>query len=172
MAGFIFSEHYLEDLGGREPLPLHQRFYDMMRYLEDVAPDGRLAGRQHIDPLDFSQVIALVNLMDVERADGTLRFRFRLVGTEQTRRAGREHTGLLIEEVLAPELVARVNSNMRRVLQVRVPVFDTFPMSHPQREFILAQRMYFPLASDGETIDMLLTLHGYDPDPALERTGS
>ena len=169
MAGFVYSEHYLQDLGGRDPLPLHQRFLDMMRYLQDVAPDGRLAGRQHIDPLEFGQVMTLVNLVDVERVEGDLRFRYRLVGVEQTRSAGREYTGLLVQDALLPELVPRVLSNMSAVLTTRSPVFDSFPIPHPDREFIISQRMYYPLASDGETIDMLLTLHGYDPDPGLER---
>jgi hypothetical protein len=67
---------------------------------------------------------------------------------------------------LLPELLPRVRANMTKVLDTRRAVFDSFPMPHPDRNFIIAQRMYYPLAGDGETIDMLLTLHGYDPDPA------
>jgi hypothetical protein len=35
-------------------------------------------------------------------------------------------------------------------------------MPHPNREFIDSQRMYYPLAKDGKTVDMLLILNGYD----------
>jgi hypothetical protein len=45
-------------------------------------------------------------------------------------------------------------------------VFDSFPMPHPDRQFLISQRMYYPLAADGTTIDLLLTLHGYEQDPA------
>ena len=173
MAGFVYSEHYLRDLCGRAPLPVHQRFFDMMRYLSDVAPAGRLPGRQHIDPLDFPRVMTLINLVDVERVEGEVRFRYRLVGVEQTRSAGREYTGLLVQEALLPQLVPRVLANMSLVLKTRGPVFDSFPIPHPNREFIVSQRMYYPLAADGQTIDMLLTLHGYNPDPAFgQQTGS
>lgn len=168
MAGFCYSDYYLSELAGRRPMELHPRFLDMLRYLQSVAPEGKLPGRQHIDPLDFRQVISLVNLVDVERAAGGVRFRYRLVGETQTRHAGRETTGLLLEDALLPELLPRVRANMNKVLAVRQPVFDSFPMPHPDRQFIIAQRMYYPLAHDGQTIDMLLTLHGYDPDPTRD----
>mgnify|MGYP002625959619 CR=1 FL=1 len=167
MADFVYSDHYLEAIAGRDPMPVHERYFEMMRYLANVAPEDKLPGRQHIDPLDFSQFMPLINLMDVEHVDGDVRFRFRLVGTEQIRRGGREITGMLVEDALVPELVPRVQANMRRVLKIRGPVFDSFPLPQPHREFVPSQRMYFPLASDGEAIDMLLTLNGYDPDAAL-----
>jgi len=168
MADFVYSDYYLADLGDRQPLPVHQRFFEMQAYLDKVAPEGRLPGRQHIDPLEFREFMSFINLVDVERADGEIRFRYRLVGEEQTRRAGREITGMLLKDALLPHLVPRVRSNMMKVLMIRKAVFDSFPMPHPDREFIVSQRMYYPLARDGETIDMLLTLHGYEPDPAVK----
>jgi len=121
-----------------------------------------LPGRQHIDPLDFRSVISLVNLMDVDRSGEPLRVRYRLVGEAQTRNVGQELTGLYLEEAVVPELLARVQANMSKAVATRQPVFDSFPIPHPDRHFIVAQRMYFPLAADGETVDMLLVLHGYD----------
>lgn len=168
MSDFVYSDYYLEGLGSCQPLPVHAKFFEMLRYLGKVAPAGRLPGRQHIDPLDFRNLISFVNLVDVEREQGEISFRYRLVGEEQTRRAGRETTGLLLKDALIPALVPRVRSNMSQVLVTRKPVFDSFPMPHPDREFIVSQRMYYPLARDGETIDMLLILHGYEPDPAVK----
>ncbi|WP_193370845.1 PAS domain-containing protein [Pelagibius marinus] len=140
----------------------------MQAYLDKVAPEGKLPGRQHIDPLEFREFMSFINLVDVERVDGDVRFRYRLVGEEQTRRSGREITGKLLKDALVPALVPRVRSNMMKVLMTRKAVFDSFPMPHPDREFIVSQRMYYPLAGDGETIDMLLTLHGYEPDPVVK----
>ena len=168
MTEFSYSDYYLDELAGRPPMELHPRFLDMMRYLASVAPAGKLPGRQHIDPLDFRGVISLVNLVNVERVGGEVRFRYRLVGETQTRCAGRETTGLVLEDALLPELLPRVRSNMSKAVATRRPVFDSFPMPHPDRHFIIAQRMYYPLASDGETVNMLLTLHGYEPDPARD----
>jgi hypothetical protein len=166
MSWYCYSDYYLRELSNRPPMEPHQRFLDMMRYLKSVAPEGRLPGRQHIDPLDFRSVISLVNLVDVDHSGSEVRFRYRLVGGTQTGYAGRETTGLYLEDALLPELLPRVRANMTKVLDTRRAVFDSFPMPHPDRNFIIAQRIYYPLAGDGETIDMLLTLHGYDPDPA------
>jgi hypothetical protein len=167
MAGFIYSDYYLADLGDRQPLPIHQRFSEMQAYLDKVAPEGKLPGRQHIDPLEFREFVSFINLVDVEREEGEIRFRYRLVGEEQTRRAGREITGMLLKDALLPGLVPRVRSNMLKVLMTRKAVYDRFPMPHPDREFIDSQRMYYPLASDGETVDTILILNGYDNLPNL-----
>lgn len=167
MSEILYSDDYITELRGRRPPPLHPRFLEMMRYLESVAPEGLLPGRQHIDPLDFRQVLTLVNLVDVERDDsGGLRFRYRLVGQEQTLRSGREITGQLVEDAVLPALRPRVEANMRKAVVSGLPVFDSFPMPHPDREFIVSQRAYYPLAGDGSTVDMLLILHDYDPAPA------
>lgn len=168
MSKFSYSDHYLNELIGKPPMEPHRRFLDMQDYLDSVAPPGRLPGRQHIDPLDFRGVISLVNLMDVDRSGRMPRFRYRLVGEMQTRNVGRELTGLYLEEAVVPELLQRVHANMSKACSTRHAVFDSFSMPHPDRHFIVAQRMYYPLAADGETVDMLLVLHGYDPDPARE----
>ncbi len=170
MTDFAFSDFLLEDLGGAEPPTIHPRFAEMAQYLEAVAPKGRLPGRQHIDPCDFPRLLGLINLVDVERAEGRMRFRFRLVGEVQTRAAGRNITGLVVEDAVVPALVARITGNMKKVVEDQVPVYDRFPMPHPDRQFIDSQRMYYPLASDGVTVDMILILNGYDTIP-LEATG-
>lgn len=169
MPEYLYSEYYLEELRGRTPPPVHPRFTEMIRYLLSVAPEGLLPGRQHIDPCDFPHVLTLVNLVDVERDDGAVRFRFRLLGEMQTKNAGRDITGLVVEDAVVPALVPRISGNMRRVLATRLPVYDSFPMPHPDRQFIDSQRMYYPLAADGRMINMLLILNGYDPEPAVRR---
>lgn len=164
MADFLVSQFYLAELAGRDPPVVHARFTEMLDYLERVAPDGRLPGRQHIDPCDLRKVLTLVNLIDVERIGGDMRFRYRLMGAMQTLNAGRDITGMLVEEAIAPPLAARIVANMTRAVETRTAVYDAFPMPHPDREFIDSQRMYYPLAADGDTIDMLLILNGYDSD--------
>ena len=170
MTDFAFSDFYLEELGGAQPPAIHPRFIEMARYLKQVAPEGLLPSRRHIDPCDFPNLLSLLNLVDVERQDGEMHFRFRLVGEQQDRAAGRKIKGLVVEEAVVPELVPRITGNMRKVVESRVPVYDRFPMPHPNRQFIDSQRMYYPLASDGETVDVILILNGYDTIP-LEAAG-
>ena len=159
---FLYSEFYLKEHGGETPPDVHPRFTDMIGYLASVAPEGRLPGRQHVDPCALRDVLALVNIVDVERDGQEMRFRFRLVGGRQTEAAGRSITGLTVEEAVVPEVAPRIVANMRQVVEARLPLYDRFPMPHPDRHFIDSQRMYYPLASDGETVDKILILNGYD----------
>lgn len=161
MAEFLYADAYLEELDGAAPVQLHPRFREMIAYLDRVAPAGAIPGRQHIDPLNFPKMLPLINLVDVERGEELCRFRFRLVGTVQTEMAGRDITGLRVEDAVLPELAGRIVANMQRVVATSKPVYDRFPMPHPNRQFINSERMYFPLAQDGKRVDMLLILNGY-----------
>jgi hypothetical protein len=140
---------------------LHPRFSWLRDYLAQAAPPGRLPGRQDIDPSRLKALLPFINLVDVEYDAGELRFRFRLVGTLQTEVAGREISGRYLEDAVLPEFMERIRNNMRKCVTTRKPVYDRFPMPHPERDFIDTERVYFPLARDGETIDMLLILNDY-----------
>lgn len=142
---------------------LDARFVRMRDYLAGVAPPGKLPGRQHIDPLAIRALLSFTNLVDVERKDGNIRFRFRLIGTLQSTAAGREISGRYLEDAVLPEYFERIRGNMMAVLETREAVYDRFGMPHPGRDFIDTERVYFPLARDGENVDMLLILNGY-PD--------
>ena len=80
--------------------PKYRVLYDV---LVAKAPLGRLPGRRHFDPVDVPQFLAWINLVDVVEGGGRRRFRFRLHGTRQTELAGRDVTGLFVEDaVIAP----------------------------------------------------------------------
>lgn len=146
---------------------LDSRFAWMRDYLARVAPPGRLPGRQHIDTHAFKALLDFVNLVDVERIDGAYRFRFRLVGVHQTLVAGREITGRFLEDAVLPEFVERIGTNMRTAAERRQPVHDVFPMPHPGRDAVATERVYFPLASDGVNVDMLLIVNAYPGNAKL-----
>lgn len=122
---------------------------------------GRFPGRQHIDPLDFHELLTYVNLIDIEWDHKKPRFRFRLVGTTQTIMAKRDIAGLYVEDAVLPRFATRIIGNLKRVLETGSPLYDRFSMPHPNREFIDSERVYYPLASDGENIDMIFVLNGY-----------
>lgn len=144
---------------------LHPRFSWMRDYLDRVAPPGLLPGRQHIDPVALRTVLPFVNLVDVEReAASGLRFRFRLVGTLQTTAAGREISGRYLEDAVDPTYLERIRANMTAATERRKAIYDRFNMPHPERDFIDSERIYFPLARDGVTVDMLLILNFYPDD--------
>jgi hypothetical protein len=133
----------------------------MRDYLASVAPTGQLPGRQHLEPAALVRLLPFINIIDVVRCEGRLRFRFRLVGTAQTSNAQREITGKFVEEAVLPKFVERITANMQAAVELGQPIYDRFPMPHPEREFIDSERVYFPLATDGRTVDKLLILNAY-----------
>lgn len=142
---------------------LDAQFTRMRDYLAGVSPPGKLPGRQHIDPLAIRALLSFTNLVDIERTDGKIRFRFRLIGTLQSTAAGREISGKYLEDAVLPEYLERIRGNMTAAMETREAVYDRFGMPHPGRDFIDTERVYFPLARDGENVDMLLILNAY-PD--------
>ncbi len=144
---------------------IHPWFGRVRQYLAERAHGKKLAGRRDIDPCDFVPNLQLINLVDVVREADRMRFRYRLVGSAQSDMAGREITGLFLEDAVLADFVGRIGANMRAVVETGSPVYDRFPMPHPNRDFIDSERVYFPLSSDGETVDMLLIACSY---PGIE----
>lgn len=142
-------------------------FARMRDFLARAAPPGRLPGRQHISPAALREFLPFVNLVDVLRTGIGLRFRYRLVGTTQTAMLGREVTGRFVEDAVLAEFVDRVRSSMRTAVERKRAIYDRFSMPHPDRTEIDSECVYFPLAADGATIDMLLVLYHYPGNYAL-----
>ncbi|MBI3503362.1 MAG: PAS domain-containing protein [Proteobacteria bacterium] len=140
---------------------IHPWFTWVRQYLGDCAGERKLAGRKDIDPGCFGSNLHLLNLADVVRDGDTMRFRYRLVGSTQSQMAGREITGRFVEEAVLPRFVDRINANMRAVVETGGPIYDRFPMPHPERDFIDSERVYFPLAADGDVVDMILIASSY-----------
>jgi hypothetical protein len=155
-------------LGDGDFAPLAPRFRWMRDYLKLIAPPGRLPGAQQLDADLLKDVLRFVNFVDVLRDGTTLRFRFRAIGAVQGVIAGRDITGKTIEEAVLPSFIDRIRRNMTTVVEHRAPVYDAFAMPHPARDFIDSERVYYPLASDGETIDQLLILNAYPGNPAFD----
>ena len=156
----LLSDFYPLTADAEQPR-LRPQFVRIYNYLRDVAPTGGLPGRQHIDPLDFHDLLTFINLVDVERGQSRTRFRFRLVGTTQTIMAKRDISGLYVEDAVLPRFAERILGNLNRVVQTASPLYDRFSMPHPNREFIDSERVYYPLAGDGKHIDMVFILNGY-----------
>lgn len=143
--------------------------YTWMRdYLRASNPDG-LASKRDVDPTEFPEHMPFINLVDVLYED-RIRFKFRLVGGEQNRRAGRFIAGQYIEDAVITDFVDRIRANMLACVETREPVYDRFPMPHPDRSFVDSERVYYPLAADGRTVDTLLILNGYADIPCAAGT--
>jgi hypothetical protein len=140
---------------------LTPRFTEVQDYLTAKARPGLLPRRSDFDPLDFPQLLGFINLASVVRGGERLRFRFDLVGTQQTAVSSRDVTGLFVEEAVLPDTVERVNANFTLAVDTRKPVYSRFNMPHPGFDFVDSERVYFPLAEDGAEVDRFLILYHY-----------
>jgi len=127
------------------------------RYWRDITPAGRgLPGRQHFDPVEVPRLLRYVLLLDVLKGGRDLRVR--LAGTATRPIFGRDPTGLTYREIFG-EAARDVLGNYRHVMGTRLPSFRagrSLIKSVPAYRDL--ERVIFPLAADGERIDMFLTL--------------
>jgi hypothetical protein len=144
-----------------QPPPFHgqARFRRLADYLAAKAPPGRLPGRQHIDPTEIADLLPGLMLLDVvPQPGGEPRFRVRLAGTEVIREFGSEMTGRFIDELLhgpsAPEIIGQY----REIVRTRTPRYRCGSVAAAGREHLGYERLTFPLAADGERVDMLISV--------------
>jgi hypothetical protein len=143
------------------PYQRHPRFQELATYLAAKAPNGKLPGRQHVDPIEIPQLLPYLSLVDVVRDAGALRYRFRLVGTDVVAKTAKDVTGKWVEDAFPAEAAAAIIKAYDGVVATRMPHHWANVMAVPGREHIRFERIVFPLASDGETIDMLIGVHAF-----------
>lgn len=108
-------------------------------------------------------------MVDVQRRP--LRFRYRLLGTEQVEAMEGDFTGRWLDEAHAdfaasasyPEYVAAAE---RAVIGYR----RGRPTFHTAKDFISMERLLLPLARNGTAVDILLAITVYDGPTPLAPT--
>lgn len=126
-------------------------------YLAAKAPHGRLPGRQHLDPLEIPDLLPYLRLVDVvPRNGGGLRYRIRLVGSEVASWFGVDGTGKFIDEVFTTAVSQRIIENYGMIVATKRPQYLQSLLSLKEREHVAIERAAFPLARDGEDVDMIL----------------
>jgi hypothetical protein len=122
---------------------------------------GILPGRQHFDPVVLPvSVLPFLWLADIERTP--LRFRYRLLGTEQVRVFGRDYTGHWIDEA-HPDFVgsAAYDQFVAAAERGEVGYRCGNPLIIPPKDYRSMERLILPLARDGRAVDMLLAISVY-----------
>jgi hypothetical protein len=137
----------------------HPRLQALYRYWCRIHPaEGKLPGRQHLDPADIPEYLPQLWLLDVQREP--IRLRYRLVGTRIVEMAGRELTGLWLDEV-HPHVAqdARAFERFQRVVTTGRPDHrrgrPALFLAH-QADFTEIENTFFPFARDGRTVDMIM----------------
>jgi hypothetical protein len=140
-------------------IPEQSPIIALNRYWNEIKPAGKLPGRQHFDPVDIPKIISWVFLCEVLRpAEGGLDFRYRLIGTSNNRLVGKDATGMTVSEAFAPEAAEAIHRHYGITVERREPTFWQTDVPTRERRFVHCHRAVFPLARDGETVDMLVGL--------------
>jgi hypothetical protein len=137
--------------------PRLQRLYKYWRSLHPSG--GGLPGRQHFDPLDLSELLRWLWLVDIQREP--LRFRYRLIGTGHVQALSHDYTGQWLDEahdgfsdMISYDAFVAVAGGAIRYCR-RTPQFRL------AKDYALFERVLLPLARDGAQVDMLLGISVY-----------
>ncbi len=137
------------------PTRLHPKLRRFLDYWIGKTTPGRLPSRRDVDPMDLSDLLSGIYLVDVVGRPEAMRFRFRLLGTDHAIALGREVTGLYIDEAFAPPACQSIIESYRAVIDSRQPRFGSYTLPIEDRRHYAIDRVVAPLASDGVTVDML-----------------
>jgi hypothetical protein len=152
----------VDSLAAQLSHPMMRRFFD---YWGGKARDGRLPGRQDIDPLDIPELLPHIAMYDVVRDADRLRFRIRLLGTANVQLMGSDCTGEFLDEQMNAQDGARVAASYRSVAEEGRPHYWRSFLVTPGREHVHYERLLLPLAADGRTVDVLVALFlALEPD--------
>ncbi|HUK59954.1 MAG TPA: PAS domain-containing protein [Stellaceae bacterium] len=135
----------------------HPRFRHLADYLAAKVTPGRLAGRQHLEPTELGNLLPWMMLVDVLREPGDkLNYRIRLVGTQVVAIQGSDATGKLVDEVLNTGAASAIFAGYDEIVHSSQPGYREGVVATEGRDHVFYRRVAFPLARDGETVDMLL----------------
>jgi len=134
------------------------RLEQAYEYWRRKAAGRRLPRRRDIDPVEIPKLLPDVMLVDVE-PDG--RYRYRLIGTENTQAQGVKATGRYLDEVLpGPEYRNHVLSLYDEAVQKKQALYSECLFLSPER--LAPERhtkvLFMPLSEDGETVNMVFVL--------------
>lgn len=127
-------------------------------YWRQIAPDGKLPGRQHLEPLDIPPLLPWLFLVDVLREPQGLDFRYRLIGTANVDLVGRDATQRRVREAFAGFQAEIMMLQYSTTVEAGQPTFWRASLPADDRPPADCYRGLFPFAKDGRNVDMLLGL--------------
>jgi hypothetical protein len=127
-------------------------------YWKEKAAGRTMPSRANIDPTEIPKL--LPDVMLVERLDNG-RYRYRLIGTENTRAHGVNATGRFLDEVLpGPDYASHVLALYDECVGTGRPLYSEClffsPARHdPERH---TKVLFMPLSPDDETVNMIFVI--------------
>lgn len=133
-----------------------------------IADGADIPARSGIDPpLALTRSLPTMIIFDIERPDGLdgdrRLYRYRLMGTDLTARAGRDLTGKLITEAFDPQDLEQEASLYRRIETDRICYFgERISMLPNRKAFERYRRLLMPLTLGGETVEQIWVVLDFD----------
>jgi len=148
------NPHIFEHVDPEKLLPLHREMFD---YWLAKKPGSGLPARADFDPVDFPNIIPWVLMLDVVPTSSAPRYRFRLFGTGLVKRAGKDLTGLYLEDAFPEsQQQAYFFDAVDLVIRDAEPVGYLGHSMILGREYIQVVGLLLPLASNGRDVDIIL----------------
>lgn len=133
---------------------------DLIRYWLAIHPRSRLPARRDFDPVAVPHALKSLVLVDVER--DPFRFKVRLMGTSVVTAFERDFTGRYMDETFPDMTVSPSHTQRVQVAETELPVYRTErPTLTFKLNFAPVEGVHLPFASDGRTVDMILTMTVY-----------
>lgn len=137
--------------------PRITRLYD---YWCSLRPSPtRLPGRQHFDPGAIADLLPWLWIVDVRHAP--LRFKYRLVGTEQVAAMQGDFTGRWMDEAHPGFPLSSAYADFVAVAEEGAVGYRAGPPLFESRSRGAVERLLLPLARDGRRVDILLGMTIY-----------
>ena len=130
---------------------------EVFSYWSSLRREGRLPGRADIHPRGLKRLLPTVSLTEVVREP--LDYRLRLAGTGLYTVYGHEITGRSLREIYNRDAAGYWRAELDKVVLGRRPGVGCHNLAWKGAEHVSLVWIRLPLASDGETVDMVL---GYD----------
>jgi hypothetical protein len=136
----------------------HPKVRRLFAYWHSIRPAPELLpGRQHFDPLDIADLMPSVFML--ERAAGSGRFRYRLVGTRVVGAMQRDVTGQWYDEAHPGALDHPLHKYFLERIERAEPTWRRGrPWLHVDPDIYGIEQVVLPMARDGKTVDLLLII--------------
>jgi hypothetical protein len=142
------------------PADCDARIARLYAYWRSLRPaSGGLPGRQHLDPGAIAGLLPWVWMVDVRHAP--LRFKHRLVGTEQVAVMEADYTGRWLDEAHPDFLLSSAYPQFVAAAEEAAVRYEAGPALFPSKGHRLVERLLLPMARDGRHVDMLLAMTIY-----------
>lgn len=128
-----------------------------VEYWLSIHPADGLPGRQHLDPVDFPELLPNVRLMDVQ--GDPPQFNVGAVGREYRAFFDDDLTGLRRREPFADFLGSPADASFLTAVETKQPVWCRSAPLFTRKDERITERVILPLAANGRDVHMLLVVH-------------